>query len=369
MGERYKIAANNTINNDKKVKLIHNLPNTWSKDDSNHWKLCSVCNERQDETEHTWDNGKVTKLATCTEAGTKLYTCTKCNKMKEETIEEALGHSYTEDNVESTETALGGTFHKCLRCNEEYWTNFNRNSAYNQTLMPNLETIYHYCTHNNLAAETTVNIADGKKLKVFLQDPLGILKKDKSDVLGIDVKYISEGSARYNELMSQVDDDYPIEHINFFEVCPTINGVPVTGNLDGSVYMEYEIPEGWDESDLEMILVRDSDDQEFDEKVLEIDSKRYLAMWKNHFSPYAMIDKLSDEEKAALESLNNKNGTESDGLNSQQEEKNSEDSPSDSTSKTGDEITYFAVSGLGLIMTLALGLMLNSKINKKKSSK
>jgi hypothetical protein len=34
-----------------------------------------------------------------------------------------------------------------------------------------------------------------------------------------------------------------------------------------------------------------------------------------------MIDKLSDEEKAALESLDNKNGTESDWLSSQQEEK------------------------------------------------
>ena len=44
--------------------------------------------------------------------------------------------------------------------------------------------------------------------------------------------------------------------------------------------MEYEIPEGWDESDLEMILVQDGDDQELDEKVLEIDGKKYLAMWK-----------------------------------------------------------------------------------------
>ena len=34
--------------------------------------------------------------------------------------------------------------------------------------------------------------------------------------------------------------------------------------------------------------------------------------------------------------------------------------------KTGDEVIYFTISGLGLIMTLALGLMINSKINKKK---
>ena len=49
-----------------------------------------------------------------------------------------------------------------------------------------------------------------------------------------------------------------------------------------------------------MILVRDGDDQEFDGKVLEINGKKYLVMWKNHFSPYAMIDKLTDEERAAL---------------------------------------------------------------------
>jgi hypothetical protein len=45
---------------------------------------------------------------------------------------------------------------------------------------------------------------------------------------------------------------------------------------------------------------------------LKINGKKYWTYRKNHFSPYAMIDKLSDEEKAALESLDNKNGTESD---------------------------------------------------------
>ncbi len=138
-------------------------------------------------------------------------------------------------------------------------------------MMPNRETVYHYSTHNGLATETTVDIVglDGQKatIKVFLQDPLGVLKKNDTDVLGINVEYIEEGTAHYNELMNQVDGDYPIEHINFFNVYPTVNGVPVTGALDSSVYMEYEIPDGWDESDLEMILVQDGDDQEFDETV------------------------------------------------------------------------------------------------------
>lgn len=277
----------------------HTLSDTWSSDGFNHWKVCSVCGAIEDKAKHTWDNGIVIKGATCTEAGTERYTCAKCNATKEEPIV-ALGHDDSYETFRPTADNLGGTKYTCIRCGYECWKNLTRDSAYSQTLMPDGETVYRYCTRNGLAAETTVDVGDGQVLKVFLQDPLGVLKKNDSDVLGISVKYVEKGSARYNELMSQVDGDHPIEHINLFEVYPTVNGIPETGTLNGSVYMEYEIPEGWDESDLEMILVRDGDDQEFDEKVLEIDGKKYLAMWKNHFSPYAMIDKLTDEEKAAL---------------------------------------------------------------------
>ena len=48
-------------------------------------------------TEHTWDEGKVTKAATCTEDGEMLYTCTRCGETKTEIIP-ATGHNY-EDGV------------------------------------------------------------------------------------------------------------------------------------------------------------------------------------------------------------------------------------------------------------------------------
>ena len=134
--------------------------------------------------------------------------------------------------------------------------------------------------------------------------------------------------------MSQVDGTHPIEHINFFEVYPTVNGIPKTGALNGSVYMEYEIPEGWDESDLVMILVQDDDDQELSGKVLEIDNKKYFAMWKNHFSSYAMIDKLTDEEKAAL------------------------------AAKTGDNSRYMVLTSSA--MSIITGLFLEVCIKRKK---
>lgn len=44
--------------------------------------------------DHKWDDGTITKEATCTEAGVKTYTCTTCKTTKDEEIE-AKGHSFT----------------------------------------------------------------------------------------------------------------------------------------------------------------------------------------------------------------------------------------------------------------------------------
>ena len=319
---------------------------------------------------------------TCTESGTKTKSCKNCDYTETETIP-ALGHKYTVRTFNSNELSLGGTMYKCANCGDEYWTDFTKDDTYAQTMMPNGETVYHYCTHNGLAAETTVDVGDGQTLRVFLQDPLRVLKKNDTDDLGIVVTYVKEGSARYNELMSQVDGDHPIEHIKFFNVYPTVNGVPVTGALDGSIYMEYEIPDGWDEDDLEMILVQDGDDQEFDETVLDIDGKRYLATWKNHFSPYAMIDKLSDEEKAALnvEKLNDEQKSQlntalenlsdeelaqlKEKIDSSLNENKAEEKSSENQVKTGDETGYIVLmsSALFIIAGLYLELCMKKKRN------
>ena len=72
-------------------------------------------------TEHTWDAGKVTKAATCTEKGLKLYTCTVCDKVRTEEIP-ATGHQHTEvRNVkEATCTKAGYTGDTyCKDCREK----------------------------------------------------------------------------------------------------------------------------------------------------------------------------------------------------------------------------------------------------------
>ena len=63
---------------------------------------CSVCNKvikAQKEVPalgHSWNSGKITKAATCTEAGVKTYTCTRCQKTKTEEIK-ATGHKEVKD--------------------------------------------------------------------------------------------------------------------------------------------------------------------------------------------------------------------------------------------------------------------------------
>jgi hypothetical protein len=70
-------------------------------------------------TGHSWDNGKVTTAATCTEDGVKTYTCTACDDTKTETIEK-LGHDYVAVVTAPTCTAEGYTTHTCSRCENSY---------------------------------------------------------------------------------------------------------------------------------------------------------------------------------------------------------------------------------------------------------
>ena len=65
--------------------------------------------------DHQWNDGVVTKAATCTEAGEKLYTCTVCNKTKAETIE-ATGHDWNETTTPATCGKAGSVDRTCKAC-------------------------------------------------------------------------------------------------------------------------------------------------------------------------------------------------------------------------------------------------------------
>ena len=73
-----------------------------------------------EKTDHTWDNGTVTKDPTCTEKGSKTYTCSVCQKTKTEEIP-ATGHQNKEvrDKKAATCTKAGYTGDTyCKDCGE-----------------------------------------------------------------------------------------------------------------------------------------------------------------------------------------------------------------------------------------------------------
>ena len=71
------------------------------KTEGSHCSVCNVVIKEQETlraTGHNYDNGKVTKKATCTANGVEIYTCTVCKATKTETIK-ATGHNPVTDKA------------------------------------------------------------------------------------------------------------------------------------------------------------------------------------------------------------------------------------------------------------------------------
>ncbi len=82
----------------------HIWSSKWTTDENAHWHECTYEFNDCDITDntkksgygtHTFDKGKVTKAATCKEAGEKIYTCTVCGYEKKEVLPKTTGHKYT----------------------------------------------------------------------------------------------------------------------------------------------------------------------------------------------------------------------------------------------------------------------------------
>lgn len=76
-------------------QISHTPADSYNANDDTHWYFCSSCYlYKIDEEAHDYDSGLITKAATCTETGLKVYTCSICNYEKEEEIE-MLEHNYS----------------------------------------------------------------------------------------------------------------------------------------------------------------------------------------------------------------------------------------------------------------------------------
>ena len=101
-GTTVTVACNHTMGSASKV------------DDTNHQSTCSTCGETV-KAAHTWNEGTVTKAATCKSAGSKTVKCTACNAEKVETIPANSNHTYGSWSSDGME----GHNHTCSLCGAE----------------------------------------------------------------------------------------------------------------------------------------------------------------------------------------------------------------------------------------------------------
>lgn len=97
----------------------HSYADAWSYDDTYHWHAATCGhNVVSGKAEHTWNDGEVTKAATCGAAGEKTFTCTVCGATKTEVIPATGKHTSVEVPAQAaTCTEAGHTAGtKCSVC-------------------------------------------------------------------------------------------------------------------------------------------------------------------------------------------------------------------------------------------------------------
>lgn len=277
--KRYKVTFTNPafLPQTKDVEIhvnpdAHSWNLLWIGDDENgHYHTCSYNDVHHSDIEHhnygeptyVWSND----YSTCTAE----RVCTKC------------GYKDSEQVVTTSETinVLNWQYSK-----EKIYTATFTKTGFEQQNKREL-----------MMCSTTLN---EEEINCILQDPSSIL----SDDVYLKITAIEKDTDRWNELTWQLDYTYRIENLAFFEIelLYKNNDEPVRPMpLPENIRVLLQIPEVWDKENLETILVSSGVDREFEEEIVTIDSVNYIAFWTNHFSPYAVIDKLTEQEDKPLE--------------------------------------------------------------------
>ena len=126
---------------------------SWQTNTDEHWKEYSCCQAQSDKAAHTWNEGTVTTLATCTTPGEKTYTCGTCNAKKTEVIP-ASGHDLVHHEAKAATCAAVGwdAYDTCTRC--DYTTYVEKSALGHDFTVPKYDEIQHWYKCANCTATT-----------------------------------------------------------------------------------------------------------------------------------------------------------------------------------------------------------------------
>ncbi len=144
---------------------------------------------------------------------------------------------------------------------------------------------------------TSVNL-NGQDLKVGIKAVQGIVEPGSQ----LEATIVQESDPNYATYLEQTDAKDRIRHIAFLNLALRKPDGSLYDQLDGSVTVYLQAPEGWGYEELEVFFVSAGVDEQFEENYKTIDGIKYVTFNTNHFSPYALMDPLTQEDKQKAES-------------------------------------------------------------------
>ena len=150
----------------KETEIRNATESTCQKEGYTGDKVCKACGEVLEKgkpiakKDHSWDAGKVTKSATCTKAGEKIYTCSGCGETKTEVIK-ATGHKMGAwKTVASATTQKAGRQERsCTVCNYKETRSIPKLKSYNFKVVSSKSAV----TYNGKAQKPAVTVYAGNK--------------------------------------------------------------------------------------------------------------------------------------------------------------------------------------------------------------
>ena len=134
----------------------------------------------------------------------------------------------------------------------------------------------------------------GQSIRVGIRALTGIVEEGSEFIVGP----VAHGSEEFQYYWDQLDNNNQVERVNFFNLgIKKPNGTLYSTMDNGPVTIYIQIPENWDEADLQAVYVSAEVDEQFQENFVTIDGIKYLSFNTNHFSPYAVIDLLPEGQE------------------------------------------------------------------------
>ena len=198
--------------------------------DVDAWKVADD-GGKIDQLDHSWDDGRVTTLPTCTEDGVKTFTCGNCNGTKTD-AEPMLGHETEAHDAQHPTYYSAGweAYETCTRCD------YSTFKAIEPLGEPSVGTFEEFMTSLKLLEEYANDYAKANPGK----DPLWLL-----------IKYVRTGVDRYNSgswnIMAGYEDEGFAEYVMkqeeaYNKAAPTVDDmINVTGIKN---IKNFKIPNG-----------------------------------------------------------------------------------------------------------------------------